>query len=215
MNILFLSCIRPIYLMVVLSSLLLVACDKKPTTPPPPAGPRLSAPGTVYVTKAFSVTTEHGIYGFVEGAQVSILNEEGNQYRVTDGKMEAKAPKTSFTNDLDVVDAILVKGLEQKSQAGKDANDGKSRKPALQESKNQNTSKVAKMTELESNIKTAETRIKLLRNELEMDAKRQADAVAKHLTPNRNQAENKARLELIASLNKKINDWRNEMANIH
>jgi len=78
------------------------------TLPTSPARqPRLAPKGVLYVTKRFSVSTAKGLYGFSQGKKVSFIREEMGQYIVSDDTMEGKAPKNSFTNDLDVVDALL------------------------------------------------------------------------------------------------------------
>jgi len=62
--------------------------------------------GTLFVIKRFSVTTTDGLHGFPAGKKVKLIREEQDEYVVTDDVIEGKAPKTSFTNDLDVADAI-------------------------------------------------------------------------------------------------------------
>jgi hypothetical protein len=52
------------------------------------------------------VQHEHGVHGFPVLKQVRLVREEGNDLIVTDGQSEARAPKSDFTNDLDVVDRL-------------------------------------------------------------------------------------------------------------
>lgn len=79
--------------------------------PSPSAEPRsqtrLAPEGILYVTESFKVTTENGIIGFPKGKKVTLIREEGDQCIVTDGKVEGKSSRDSFTNDLDIADTAL------------------------------------------------------------------------------------------------------------
>lgn len=75
-------------------------------TPVPTPQARLAAPGTYYVIKHFSLRSEDGLYGFPIGKKVTLVREDILDLVVTDGIKEGKAPKDSFTNDLDVLDAL-------------------------------------------------------------------------------------------------------------
>lgn len=77
-------------------------------TPEPTPQARLAAPGTFYVIKSFSVRTEDGLHGFPVGKQVTLVREGILDLVVTDGIMEGKASKDSFTNDLDVADSLNI-----------------------------------------------------------------------------------------------------------
>ena len=68
---------------------------------------RLAPAGVLYVTESFKVTTEDGIIGFPKGKKVTLIREEGDQYIVTDGKVEGKSSRDSFTKDLNVADTVL------------------------------------------------------------------------------------------------------------
>ena len=76
-------------------------------TPEPTPQARLAPEGTFYVIKSFKVTTEDGIIGFPKGKKVTLIREEGDQYIVTDGKVEGKSSRDSFTKDLDIADNVL------------------------------------------------------------------------------------------------------------
>jgi len=78
-------------------------------TPEPTPQVRLAPSGTLYVVKHFSVSTEDGLHGFPIGRKVTIASEDDLNFTVTDGTMTGTAPKSSFTNDLDVVDKLSVK----------------------------------------------------------------------------------------------------------
>jgi len=116
-----------------LTTLLLISCEKKveppvispqerpisaptptptpiPTpTPVPTPQSRLAPFGTFYVIKNFSVKTDDGLHGFPAGKKVTLVREDILDLVVTDGIMEGRASKDSFTNDLDVVDALIAK----------------------------------------------------------------------------------------------------------
>ena len=68
--------------------------------------PRLAPPGVYYVVTKFSVEQEDGLYSFPVLKKVQLVRDENGQFIVTDGKVEASAPASSFTNDLDEVDRI-------------------------------------------------------------------------------------------------------------
>lgn len=80
-----------------------------PEPPPEPTATpqvRLAPDGVFFVVKAFSVQTEDGIYGFPALKEVRLIREEGTDFVVTDGQAEGRAPKESFSNNLDVVDRL-------------------------------------------------------------------------------------------------------------
>ena len=74
-----------------------------PSSTPTPAPVEVKArpdPGTaLYVVKRFHVRTEDGLQGFSEGKKVSFIREEAEDYVVSDGTIEGKASKDSFTTD--------------------------------------------------------------------------------------------------------------------
>jgi hypothetical protein len=74
--------------------------------PTPTPQPRLAPDGAVFVVKPFHVAIPNGFHGFPAGKQVALVKEEEDGFVVSDGVMEAKASKDSFTRDLDIVDAI-------------------------------------------------------------------------------------------------------------
>lgn len=72
-----------------------------PTPPPQPAA-RLAPEGVLYVIKRFSEAAPDGIRGFFQGKEVRLVREEAGYYVVTDGRVEAKRPRSWFTRDLDL-----------------------------------------------------------------------------------------------------------------
>lgn len=76
------------------------------TTPIPTPVVRLAPEGVWYVKVKFHVQTEHGSKGFLAGKKVQFVGSEGNDFIVTDGTIEGRAPSDYFTNDLDEVDRI-------------------------------------------------------------------------------------------------------------
>ena len=100
-------------------------------TPAPTPVVRLAPDGTLYVIKHFSVFLEDGLHGFPLGRKVTLLSEDESNYTVTDGQVSGTAPKTSFTNDLDLLSNIIKKAntdysnaqkrvLEQRNQSSKE-----------------------------------------------------------------------------------------------
>jgi hypothetical protein len=67
---------------------------------------RLTPEGTLIVIKRFSVKLPDGVHGFPAGKEVRILSEEANEFVVTDGQTEGRAPKDHFTNNIDEADKI-------------------------------------------------------------------------------------------------------------
>ena len=121
---------------IIVFSVVLVSCDRKETpiatpeptptatpeptpiatpeptptaTPEPTPQVRLAPSGTLYVIKHFSVATDTGLHGFPIGREVTIVSENASSYSVSDGTQTGTAPKTSFSNDLDVVENLLKK----------------------------------------------------------------------------------------------------------
>lgn len=86
-----------------LVSLAIVSCDSrnKLADAQPAPTPLLVAPDGIFsVVEAFTLTQRNGLYSFRKGKKVTLIREEGNDFVVTDGKMQAKAPKRSFTNKI-------------------------------------------------------------------------------------------------------------------
>jgi hypothetical protein len=70
------------------------------------------APGAkLYVIKRFSVTTSDGLHGFSPGKEVTLTREEQDVYVVTDGVVEGKAPKDSFSDN-----PVTAKAISDKNQ---------------------------------------------------------------------------------------------------
>lgn len=91
----------------ILAVIVLASCDPhKPAAPAAPRQARTAPAGTLYVIKRFSVTTTYGLYGFSEGRKVTLLREENGICTVTDGTVKGRAPRSSFTDDLNAVDDL-------------------------------------------------------------------------------------------------------------
>jgi hypothetical protein len=58
------------------------------------------------VIKRFSVTTSDGLHGFSPGKQVTLVREDQDSYVVTDGIVEGKASKDSFSDNPDTAKAV-------------------------------------------------------------------------------------------------------------
>lgn len=78
-------------------------------TPEPTPVVRLAPDGKLFVVKNFSVSLEDGLHGFPIGREVTIISEDDSNYTVTDGKVTGSAPKTNFTNNLDVIEGLTAK----------------------------------------------------------------------------------------------------------
>ncbi|MCX6969333.1 MAG: hypothetical protein NTV93_04155 [Verrucomicrobia bacterium] len=95
------------------AALILASCDRwKPAAPAPAPEPKpsssvaLAPSGKLYVIKRFSVTTEDGLHGFSPGKEVALVRVEQDAYVVTDGIVEGKAPKDSFSVNPDIAKAV-------------------------------------------------------------------------------------------------------------
>lgn len=75
-------------------------------TPEPEIAPRTAPEEVLYVVKRFSEPSEAGVRGFPPGKEVRFVRQEAGYYVVSDGVVEARRPRSWFTRDLDVVDAI-------------------------------------------------------------------------------------------------------------
>jgi hypothetical protein len=113
-----------------LATVILASCDRKkpavapppeptpditpaPTPSPTPTPSPAQAPGgailpgaKLYVIKRFSVTTSDGLHGFSPGKQVTLVREDQDAYVVTDGVVEGKASKDSFSDNPDTAKAV-------------------------------------------------------------------------------------------------------------
>jgi hypothetical protein len=78
----------------------------EPPTPAPTPQVRLAPDGVYFVVKAFSIQTEDGIKGFPVLKEVRLVHQEGDEFVVTDGQAEGRAPRVNFSNNLDVVDRL-------------------------------------------------------------------------------------------------------------
>ena len=64
------------------------------------------------------MTTTDGIHGFREGRKVAFVREERGEFIVSDGDIQGRAPKDSFTNNLDLVEQISRRQREVDEAAG-------------------------------------------------------------------------------------------------
>jgi hypothetical protein len=198
-------------LLIILSAcgtvLFVSSCDR--STPPPPLPTpsptpvvRLAPEGILYVTERFSVPTDSGLHGFSVGKQVKLIRIDGSNYIVSDGQVEATAPTTSFTNDLDILDALVSRSaIQRKTQEQRlqeNANESKRTKELLDAQRKQDL-RVARLKQLDLWIYNAETQIKLIQEEI---SHRRGYSQS---TP-----EHRERLAKIRDLNNCISEWRNE-----
>lgn len=186
-------------------SFILASCDKPtyiPPVPSPTPAPRLAPEGILYVTERFSVSTDTGLHGFSVGKQVRLIRIDGPNYLVTDGLTEGSAPATSFTNDLDVLDALVSKGaVQRKTQEQRQQeiiNESKRTKQLLEAQRKQDL-RVARNKQLDQWIDNAETQIRLLQEEI---SQRRGYSQS---TP-----EHRERLSKIKELSECITQWRKE-----
>ncbi|MFZ4774377.1 MAG: hypothetical protein ACOYM3_03385 [Terrimicrobiaceae bacterium] len=136
----------------------------------PTAHERLAPEGVFYVVTAFSLKTDSGIHGFSKGKKVTLLREEGNQWVVSDGIAEAKAPKTSFTNNLDVAETLLSKEIAVQKvgaqQAAQSVASNASKDADLHKLRQQSVLKT-KIQQAKSGVEVAEQQIKALNDEIQ------------------------------------------------
>lgn len=92
-------------------------------TPMPEVTPvvRMAPDGTLFVIKQFSVSLKDGLHGFPLGREVTLLSEDESNYTVTDGEVSGTAPKSNFTNNLDLLSSIIKKANADYSNAQKRA----------------------------------------------------------------------------------------------
>lgn len=75
--------------------------EPKVAVPPPPA--RVLAPdGTFWLIQRIAVTTDAGVTAIPVGTKLTMVADEGQAIKVTDGKREFSALKSQLTNDLAV-----------------------------------------------------------------------------------------------------------------
>lgn len=87
-----------------------IVYPEKNQTPPLPAH-------RLYVAKSFSVVTESGVSGFPVGKEVTLIREENGKFLISDGSQLARAPKSSFTRDIEVVNQARQKSMEARTPA--------------------------------------------------------------------------------------------------
>jgi hypothetical protein len=104
----------------------------KPTASAPTPEPRSAPSGKLYVIKRFSVTTSDGLHGFSPGKLVTLIREDLDSYVVTDGIVEGKASKDSFSVNPDIAKAVGDKHQQLQQSAQQRLNE-QSRLAKLQE----------------------------------------------------------------------------------
>jgi len=80
-----------------------------PTSTPahePAPEARLAPEGVLYVVKRFSEPHDGGVRGFSPGTEVRLLREEAGYFVVTDGKTEARRPRSWFTRDIQLAEEL-------------------------------------------------------------------------------------------------------------
>lgn len=179
---------------------------------PEPLPKRNLAPlGVLYVVKPFSVTTDSGIHGFPEGRQVKVVREENGEVVVSDGQKTARAPKDSFTNDLNVVAALNEESAKQVQKIAINTKKAEVQKIEASEKtevyeKQQEKEEAAKsIAALEVKIAEASLKRKQLTAEYKK-SKNQYTRVDPDSVP-----ENKERLSQISDLKDQINKWEREI----
>jgi hypothetical protein len=89
--------------------------EQSPVLAPSPAtsveSPSPATEAIYYVVKRFSVSTADGLHGFPVGKKVTLVREEGSDLVVTDGVMEGKASKDSFSTDQKTTEVIQQKHM--------------------------------------------------------------------------------------------------------
>ena len=163
---------------------------------------RLAPEGILYVTERFSVATDSGLHGFSPGKQVKLIRIDGANYIVSDGQIEATAPSTSFTNDLDIVDALVSKEAIQRKtheQRQQESADESKRNKELLDAQRKQDVRTARTKQLDLWIYNAETQIKLIQEEI------QQKRGYSNSTP-----EARERQSRIRELSDSINEWRKE-----
>ena len=90
----------------------------EPTPEPTPVS-RTAPEGVVYVVKRFTAPVEGGIHAFTPGLEVRLLRPEDGYFVVADGPVEGRAPKSWFTRDMDLADALRGNRLAEYEAAQK------------------------------------------------------------------------------------------------
>jgi endonuclease/exonuclease/phosphatase family metal-dependent hydrolase len=76
------------------------------STPAPTPAARLAPEGVLYVVKRFSEPHDGGVRGFSPGTEVRLLRQEAGYFVVTDGKIEARRPRSWFTRDIQLAEEL-------------------------------------------------------------------------------------------------------------
>lgn len=79
-------------------------------TPTPPVDSTAATPeGIYYVVKRFTASTSEGLHGFPVGKKVTLVRDEGTDLVVTDGVVEGRASRDSFSTDQNAIEEIRQK----------------------------------------------------------------------------------------------------------
>ena len=93
--------------------------------PPPPIAHafaptlHLAPPGTFFLVRYQSVTSDSGITGFPPGTKVSLIRESGSAMHVTDGHIEFDVAADDVTNDLDIAARVSSGDARAQEQIGR------------------------------------------------------------------------------------------------
>jgi len=88
-------------------------------TPEPTPVSRTAPEGVLYVVKRFTAPVEGGLHAFTPGLEVRLVRPEAGYFVVADGAAEGRAPKSWFTRDMDLADALRENRLAEYEAAQK------------------------------------------------------------------------------------------------
>jgi endonuclease/exonuclease/phosphatase family metal-dependent hydrolase len=95
-----------------------VAPAPEPTPESEPVS-RTAPEGIVYVVKRFTSPVDGGLHAFMPGLEVRLVRAEAGYFVVADGAVEGRAPKSWFTRDMDLADALRENRLAEYEAAQK------------------------------------------------------------------------------------------------
>lgn len=75
-------------------------------TPEPEPTPRIAAEGVLYVTRRFTAPVDGGVHAFMPGQEVKLLRADAGYFIVEENGVQGRAPKSWFTRDMDLADAL-------------------------------------------------------------------------------------------------------------
>ncbi len=86
-----------------------LAPSPSPTATPeltPTPQVRTAPEGVLYVLQRFSESSADGVRGFSPGMEVRLVREEAGYYVVSDGVVESRQPRSSFTRDVEMAEGL-------------------------------------------------------------------------------------------------------------